>query len=760
MEQANAGQPPSLSSLSYKNIENAYVFNFARFYLYLYLGWEIFNLVTLFFEVNLIQLKAFFVNIYVSEYWIDVLEIFPNLNASLLEQGFFYALVGLKLIFLLLFLVLFVWQFADFDFDEERARKKKITLSYIFSVITFDAFSEKGHPFFLFTNFLVSVIFFSLMSFVLRFSFYTLDVGHYESMAVIVAFPLISNFLASSRRSITLNIIIFLTFTAVFWDKDYLLNSDFKTAIKIVYAVIFISTYFYVYFKRVNLDRVLEKYKETGISLMQTSRDLSIMQEQNQRIMENIDDGIILLDENFNFLETHSRKLREILETEDDFKGKNLFTLLKKKLNLPDKTIDYVKRYFDLIVRKDVPEVMIAKANPLEKVEVSIEVFDEERRISKTKKKWLYFTFNSIELDEGKPQILVHISDRTNEENLRLKIKEEEEKQNIEIKMISELLHGDPVNVNSFFNEINEEISNFNSKLKGSSDYHSTLKEIYISIHSLKGKASVLKLNQIVTFMHDLEESFNQVIYKPKIELSDTLNLVYLIGELKNKVDGYLVIGNKIGIVKVAKTDLSVKGKGEAREEVGGANRAEAEVQTYSLKNLNYLIDQTIKQAKPKHIINFSSDVSIDEATFVSLSNDKKRSLTDIIIQLIKNSFAHGFNGTNLQNNSNPKVVINFKKNGTSNLFDYEDNGGGIDPEKIKKILLAKKLVSSDKVLSEEDIANYIFLEGVSTQENKDIDSGQGIGMSLIKSKVEKELKGNLKLDSHPGRYFKLSFTF
>ena len=63
----------------------------------------------------------------------------------------------------------------------------------------------------------------------------------------------------------------------------------------------------------------------------------------------------------------------------------------------------------------------------------------------------------------------------------------------------------------------------------------------------------------------------------------------------------------------------------------------------------------------------------------------------------------------------------------------FEDDGGGIDREAVRRVLrTAGKLVDGDD-LSEEAMMNAIFEPGFSTRPHSDVLAGRGMGMNIIK---------------------------
>lgn len=83
-------------------------------------------------------------------------------------------------------------------------------------------------------------------------------------------------------------------------------------------------------------------------------------------------------------------------------------------------------------------------------------------------------------------------------------------------------------------------------------------------------------------------------------------------------------------------------------------------------------------------------------------------------------------------------------------VIQIEDDGRGLDLEKISEKALRKGLISSDQSLTDEDIYQLIFHPGFSTSETVTDLSGRGVGMDVVKSNLT-SLRGSISLKNQPG---------
>ena len=101
-----------------------------------------------------------------------------------------------------------------------------------------------------------------------------------------------------------------------------------------------------------------------------------------------------------------------------------------------------------------------------------------------------------------------------------------------------------------------------------------------------------------------------------------------------------------------------------------------------------------------------------------------------------------------LQKDIQGTISIKIFEMGENIKISFQDDGGGIDVNKIKKVAEAKGL-KLDEHTSEKDLLNLIFNPNFSTKDKGDVGdiSGRGIGMATVKKTIE-ELNGTIEIES------------
>ncbi len=123
------------------------------------------------------------------------------------------------------------------------------------------------------------------------------------------------------------------------------------------------------------------------------------------------------------------------------------------------------------------------------------------------------------------------------------------------------------------------------------------------------------------------------------------------------------------------------------------------------------------------------------------------------LIHLLRNSADHGIETkeARIAAGKPPQGTVKLiaYQEGTKALIEVCDDGAGINVEKVKA--KAEKVGISTSGLSEQEIKELIFHQGFSTNEVVTDVSGRGVGMDVVKTKIE-ALGGVVDLVSEPGK--------
>lgn len=138
------------------------------------------------------------------------------------------------------------------------------------------------------------------------------------------------------------------------------------------------------------------------------------------------------------------------------------------------------------------------------------------------------------------------------------------------------------------------------------------------------------------------------------------------------------------------------------------------------------------------------------------LDKNLVEALADPLVHLVRNSVDHGIEMPDEREASGKSRVgtvrLSASQEGDHILLVIEDDGKGMDPEKLKDIAIGKGVIDADAAarLSDTEAYNLIFAPGFSTKEEISDISGRGVGMDVVKTKIT-QLNGSVDIHSELG---------
>lgn len=130
--------------------------------------------------------------------------------------------------------------------------------------------------------------------------------------------------------------------------------------------------------------------------------------------------------------------------------------------------------------------------------------------------------------------------------------------------------------------------------------------------------------------------------------------------------------------------------------------------------------------------------------------------LGDPLMHLIRNALDHGLEKPEDRRKSQKpetgKLRLSAYRSGHHVYIEVQDDGAGIDAEKVRLKAIQRGLLSEDKAarMSDQDVYQVLFLPGFSTRETVSELSGRGVGLDVVKTKIE-SLGGRISIHSKRG---------
>ncbi|MFA6901211.1 MAG: chemotaxis protein CheA [Desulfurivibrionaceae bacterium] len=146
------------------------------------------------------------------------------------------------------------------------------------------------------------------------------------------------------------------------------------------------------------------------------------------------------------------------------------------------------------------------------------------------------------------------------------------------------------------------------------------------------------------------------------------------------------------------------------------------------------------------------------------IDKDLLEKIENPLVHLLRNSVDHGVEIPEIRRAQGKaeKGILELKASVDENYvyLAINDDGAGIDPQKMKQVALKKGFLSETEVagLSEKELINLVFKPGFSTAEKVSDLSGRGVGMDVVLSGL-KECHGSIQVDSVVNRGTNIKIT-
>ncbi|MFJ7696507.1 chemotaxis protein CheW [Lysinibacillus fusiformis] len=196
---------------------------------------------------------------------------------------------------------------------------------------------------------------------------------------------------------------------------------------------------------------------------------------------------------------------------------------------------------------------------------------------------------------------------------------------------------------------------------------------------------------------------------------------------------------------------------GELNETVERMSRVMGDLQTIIL-TMRMVPVETVFNRFPKMIRQLSRDLNKKiNLEIIGAETELDRTVIDEIgdplVHLIRNSVDHGIeNPTSRRAKGKPEegtVVLRAYHSGNYVFIEIEDDGAGINRDKVLAKAIAKGIVTQEQSysMSDNQINELILASGFSTADVISDVSGRGVGLDVVKTTIE-SLGGNISIES------------
>jgi two-component system chemotaxis sensor kinase CheA len=229
-----------------------------------------------------------------------------------------------------------------------------------------------------------------------------------------------------------------------------------------------------------------------------------------------------------------------------------------------------------------------------------------------------------------------------------------------------------------------------------------------------------------------------------------------------NKLDGLLdLVGEMVIAQSLVAPDLSRLSNGDAQfsRNVAQLTRITRDLQRVSMslrmvpirglfqKMARVARDISAKQNKKVNFLTSGEDTELDRGVVEELN--------DPLLHMIRNSMDHGIEPAEKRAAAGKPAAGSLQlrayHQGGSIVVEIEDDGAGLNRDRILAKAVERGLAAPGANLTEEEIFHFIFAAGFSTAEKVTDLSGRGVGLDVVSRNIEK-LRGSVDISSTPGK--------
>jgi two-component system chemotaxis sensor kinase CheA len=157
--------------------------------------------------------------------------------------------------------------------------------------------------------------------------------------------------------------------------------------------------------------------------------------------------------------------------------------------------------------------------------------------------------------------------------------------------------------------------------------------------------------------------------------------------------------------------------------------------------------DISTKQRKKVNFVTSGEDTELDRGVVEELN--------DPLLHMIRNSMDHGIEAPDKRAASGKAPVGTLElrafHQGGNIIVEIQDDGAGLNREKILKKAIERGLTTAEKQHTDEEVYAFIFGAGFSTAEKITELSGRGVGLDVVRRNIER-LRGRVDISSEFGK--------
>jgi len=469
---------------------------------------------------------------------------------------------------------------------------------------------------------------------------------------------------------------------------------------------------------------------------------------ETQDILESVSEGLMLLDRDLKIGAQHSKSLETIFDCRD-LGGRSFLDVLRELV--AEKTYKEANSYIEVLFKEHVNPKLVESINPLDKVQTFFE--------HGQKSKFLAFQFARVRNKDRKlMHLLVTVKDVTAQVMLERELEESQKQAKEQMNLLLGILHVEPSVLSEFLNradhslrEINDTLKRYGTKRHAREDQYSrVLQDIFPVVHALKGEAAMLDLKLFEEKAHKFEDTISELRGRPTLSGNHLLGLAVTLDKLMESVQNVREMVERIAGLRetfVAKPKAVIEAVPVSQRETTPAAAPSLAVDEF--QRLAQKV--ATEQGKQVHLAMHGFET-------LMLAGEPAANLRDALVQLVRNAVVHGIEKPDQRARSGKTATgairLQAKALPSGHEIICHDDGRGLDASRLREAALKSGRWSAQEIAGwdEHRLHNLVFESGLSTAETVTTAAGRGVGMDVVKRKIE-ALGGHLALATQTGQY-------
>lgn len=472
--------------------------------------------------------------------------------------------------------------------------------------------------------------------------------------------------------------------------------------------------------------------------------DLALIRKQqdHEAILSSVNEGLFLIDLDFNVSPQYSHALNRYL----NFKPRpqmNLYYVLEDLV--PKSQVQLLERFLKQVLNPRVKQNLIGDLNPLNRVQM---------RNQQGEDRWLSFTFRRVMDHEHKvTAILASVRDTTDNITTEKRLENEREHSDMQLEMLTAILRVDHSLLQSFIRNVVAGANRMNAILRRPSpraiDLRSKIEDLFREAHSLKGEASAMDLRLFVNLTTKMEDKLQAMSKQEHLRGNDFFGFTIDLEDLMSNVERTEQLLKRLGGIKM--------------ENIEQLAREIDQVAESNSSGLSHYFQQFAQQIASRQ----GKLVNVELSGFEqhTLSPQQLDHVKEILIQLVRNAVVHGIENPKHRKaiGKNPEGLIHIELSSQNEQYQIviADDGAGINLDALREKAHTMPEFANMNVstLAPKALYPVLFVSGFSTAVHISEDAGQGVGMGVVRDRL-KALNGKIAIESEPSVHTQFTLQF